>query len=210
MSKSTLALALAGLLLGVTPSAAQNLLVNPTFTSDTSGWLAGNFDPTQDASGNPPGSAMLLNTAAGGATTTLMFQCFNGATPGATYAFGGSVRLSRAAGEVTTGDGRIALGWNSAPNCLFANSLGVDEAGAIVQLDSWLPLSSTAVAPAGTVSVAVFLSVRKNEAGGSFQGNFDDPFLQLQAAVPALGAGPLALLAVALGMTAWLRLRNPV
>ncbi|HVT17719.1 MAG TPA: hypothetical protein VHQ90_16265 [Thermoanaerobaculia bacterium] len=70
------------------PASAQNLLVNPNFDHDLSGWLtSARFDPAHDANGSSTSGSALLH---GYGHTTICQCAAQAVTPGVTFDFGGS------------------------------------------------------------------------------------------------------------------------
>jgi hypothetical protein len=156
-----LAAAVSGATLGASAARGQNMLVNPDFDRDTSGWQNPNpylpppvFDPTLDVDGSPGSGSAQLRAAPGSGPA--ICQCVNGALPsGVGYDFGGWVFIppgqDPAASVIFTTEYFLETG------CVFPNyganvspelSFGVDG-GAWTELrgggDSGLSLTSNSV-----------------------------------------------------------------
>ena len=96
------ALLAAALALGAQSLEAQNLVTNPTFDQNLSGWLLSNFDPTWtplDAGGSPA-SGSVRGIVPGGEFVSgpLLYQCVQ-ATGGATYDYSVKARFQDAAAD---------------------------------------------------------------------------------------------------------------
>jgi hypothetical protein len=87
------------LLLLAAPAAAQNLLSNPDFDHDVSGWTFASspvFDPALDVNGNPGSGSALIDSFPGTAC-----QCVvRTVAAGETYEFGGSALLAASQDQV--------------------------------------------------------------------------------------------------------------
>ncbi|HTS03524.1 MAG TPA: hypothetical protein VMN04_13450 [Thermoanaerobaculia bacterium] len=167
--------------LGARAAAASNVLVNGGFTSDLSGWTTGP-DATAswigvDAAGAAgSGSVSVTSAAAAPGAVTGLFQCV-AATPGASYDYGGLVRVTLPSGVSAF----IMLSFFSGAGCsgdeLSRISTDAPPAGA------WTPVSGkTAIAPDGTASARVFLVVQKAAAGGAAEAFFDAVYLNVPLA----------------------------
>ena len=203
---------------------AFNQLVNPTFDTNTSGWVL--EDPASstlawspiDAGGSPSsGSALITNTSVGPGNGTGIFQCVTSVTAGASYTFGGKILWPT--GQATTGSMQIGLRWRAGPNCT-GSVLGSQPRVSINSATgAWVTLTSgVQVAPAGTVSADFIAFPSKQQAGGSLFGNFDDllfdnglpapPVPTPVANVPVDNPVMLALMAILLIGLAWRRLSS--
>ena len=183
------------------PIFAANLVANPSFAQDLSGWftLYTSFDAADNAPDSVGGSArstVVSSTVSfppGGAETTLaLSQCIS--TGEGTYVFGGKVLIP--SGQTKDGSGSIVLTFYSGPDCvtgvLGTTSMITSTTG------SWETLSDQHIAPGGTTHIGI--TARNNvpldsTPPGRHVVIFDDFFLDnVGPAVPALG--PFGLLAL--------------
>jgi hypothetical protein len=120
-----LAAAVSEAAMGAAAGSGQNLLVNPDFDRDTSGWQNPNsflpppvFDPTLDVDGSSSsGSAQLRSTPGAGPA---MCQCINAALPsGVGYDFGGWVFIPP--GQDPAASVVFATEYFLEPGCVFPN-----------------------------------------------------------------------------------------
>jgi len=190
------------------PGLAVNLVTNPSFAGNLTGWMTGwnydtgtTFDPANDATG-VPGSGSAKNTFVFPVVGNAVFaigQCI-AAGPG-TYTLGGNVLIP--SGQAAGGWGNIFVEFSPTPGCRPANgflppySVGVGTS----TTGSFQTLSRQVTAPEGTVSILI--SGQSNPSTtGTHTVNFDDFVLDnglaAPAAVPALG--PLGLLALLAAM----------
>jgi hypothetical protein len=189
------------------PIFAVNLVTNPSFAGDTTGWVtAGSttFDAANDATGTPgSGSAKSTFVASGSSTLLSLSQCI-AAGPGS-YTLGGKVLIP--SGQPVGGSGLITVSFFSGPDCItgflsFA-SLSTSTTG------SFQTLSGPIVAPAGTAHI--WITGQNNaSAAGTHIVNFDDFVLDngVSLAVPALGRFGLLALMAALAAIALFILRR--
>src|SRR5215472_15715200 len=102
-----------GVMLLASPLGAVNLLTNPSFAGNLTGWTADPttvFDGTVDATGTPgSGSARNTFTASGASTLLAISQCV-AAGPG-TYTLGGKVFIPNA--QAIGGSGLITVSFFS-------------------------------------------------------------------------------------------------
>ena len=181
------------------PAAAQNVLANPHFDTDLSGWPinnGGTFDGTRDANGSPTSGSVGETIALGVLTGTFeVRQCVTAVTPGNSYNYGGKVLLTQAP---TDGQGTVSLLWWSSSDCT-TGILQIDSTSHVTTVGSWTPVSATTVAPAGANSVSVSTELGTLGTAGTLQVNFDDMFFQVapapRAPVPMLPGTSLAVLA---------------
>ncbi len=164
---------LASLLAAASP--AQNLLVNPGFTSSLFGWLPG--------SGTPVWTGLEGRSAPGAAKCSIplpiqgpscLLQCV-AATAGRAYDFGGSVRLASL--PHPTAKGFVALAWYATPDC-SGSVLGGANSTFSSATTSWQTVSATQkVAPPGTQSAVVVPRLQVG-AAVAFDAFWDDVFFQ--------------------------------
>ncbi len=170
----TLAVALAG---GATLS-AQNLVTNPDFNTDVSGWAPGGIvtltHSPLDAFGSPTsGSGWLLNPSPTPYNAGAL-QCIDTPlTGGASYDIGAWIRVP--SGQTGTGTAGLFAWFHSGAAC-GGSQIGTLEISPYLPppTDSWTLSTATGAAPAGTLSVTVYLNVLKTSTdSGSFGAYFD-------------------------------------
>lgn len=186
-------------LLGVTrPAQAQNLVTNPGFTTNDTGWLfggGGQWDGTRDADGSPTsGSSRLTATNLPANFGTYgRQQCITGITAGAQYQFGGAILVTQG----TTGAaGRISILWtsNTACNAYLPTSFSPT----VTTQGTWTTTSATVAAPATAVAALVSLDMIGGTTTGDTAVNWDNVFLQEAQPVPALDTAWMTTLALCL------------
>lgn len=183
MSKRTGVLAFVlGALASATPGMAQNLLVNPGFTSNLDGW-----DPftgfgilqewsALDSAGDPS-SGSLYGTLPASSTFRVPIyasQCV-AVVPDSTYRFGGKVLLPSAS---TPGSayGTVFVNSYASANCA-GNYVVNAVAPVVVDRDVWTSTSGTLVAGFDIASIRVHLRVYA-PMDTALQSYFDDIFLE--------------------------------
>jgi hypothetical protein len=202
----SLVLALVLLVVAV-PVFAVNLLQNPSFAGNLTGWNLNPstvFDSSNDATGFPgSGSAKLPFAASGSSTTVAIDQCVV-AGPG-TYTLGGKVLIPN--GQSVGGSGIITVSFFSGTNCstglLFFDSVSTSTTG------SFQTLSKSTVAPAGTQRA--WVTGQNSAAGaGTHTVNYDDMVFDdgLAAPIPALGHAALIGMLLALAAVGWFAVRH--
>jgi hypothetical protein len=197
-------------------ASAVNVLSNPGFNTDTSGWaqedpanstLAWSALDANAAAGS--GSALVTNTSAGPSNGTGIIQCVPTIVAGGNYTFGGKVLYPT--GQATTGDMQIGLRWHAGPNCTGAVLGSQPRVSVNTPAAAWATLTSAVeVPPVGTVSADFIAFPSKVQAGGQLAGNFDDLFLDNGIAAPPPSspgaaiplAHPAILVLIALGLVA--------
>jgi hypothetical protein len=191
------------LLLGARSVSAQNLLTNPDFNTDLSGWstFGAVFDGT---AGSPsPGSAQFGGSIA--TTNSTIFvsltQCVS-VVAGNSYDASGQLRLSSAP---SGGTAFVAVAWYTGASC---TSPVQTDGGNGVSGAAFQKSGGSFVAPAGAVSANFTVWIATSTTPGSFTGNLDDAFLGTPGPPPVptmstawltffgaglLGAGVMAL-----------------
>jgi hypothetical protein len=176
----TVACLIVGLSTGVR---GQNLISNPAFRVDLSGWEVINPDKgsavwaTQDADGSAgSGSAFLTDTSSGSGGTLYSYleQCV-GVIGGAGYQVGSRVLIP--SGQSTTGFAEIEIGWFSDLGC----NTGITGNGVLTPTSSagaWVTSSDTFTAPASARSAQIRLGVDRTESSGTLSVYFDNVFFQ--------------------------------
>lgn len=177
MAPQRLLLALSALLLTAAPAAAQNLILNPGFDDDLSGWRSQTAAwSALDAGGDPgSGSALGANSHDSGGTlgVTALSQCV-AVDAGQSYEYG--MRTLLPAGQEHSGYAYFHAVWSPTFPCdgapiRFAPGDQSPTAGA------WAPLGNQDVAPAGAKGLTLILGIAKQGPGGTLQAHFDDAFV---------------------------------
>jgi hypothetical protein len=156
---------------GITPTVEPNVLANPSFSTNLSGWTTfGNVyhDSRSFAVRTPTGSAKMFSTFTPGSDSG-MYQTF-AAAPGDIWKLDAHVMTTCVENPITTGNDNYVLG-----RIVFLDAGSAEiGAGESVILDATAPLGTwtkhtvIAEAPAGTASVAVyFLFISPSLAGGA-------------------------------------------
>lgn len=173
------------LALAAAPAAAQNLLTNAGFATDTAGWTysggAGNvaWSPLDATGRDGSGSALLTAASPSAGISAYLGQCL-AATAGS-YTFGGAVRVP--SGQGRTGLVSIAFVPYDTTDC-SGSGLEFQTTPGASTTDEWEPLSTTVSAPAATRSAQLLFVVRKDGADGELRAHGDDLFV-LRGAAPA-------------------------
>lgn len=178
-------------------AAAQNLLTNPHFNGDLTGWLAtpGSsqtiYDATRSATADGTGSVgtiVHVGSFPGFADAWTPSQCLSGVVAGANYSFGGAVLAPSGQGG-GSGRGSLRLIWFASSDCSDQLSLGTVETpqrgpAAGDPSDAWLAAQANALAPSGANGVLFSMHGWSISGPSSdYQINFDDVFL-VQAPPP--------------------------
>ena len=174
-------LLLSSSLLG-TSAWGENVVFNPGFDTDVSGWTVESYVSISwslmDANLNPAsGSAEVTNSSPGPQNGTGITQCLD-ITPieGAAYDFGGKALIPD--GQARTGSAQVGLRWWSGSSCT-GSTVGTQPRRATSTLGAWVELSSTEqIAPAGAASAQFVAFPSKVEAGGSLVAHFDDLYFR--------------------------------
>jgi hypothetical protein len=193
------------------PAFAVNIVTNPSFTGNTTGWNLNpstTYDAANDATGVPgSGSARLAFAAAGPSTTVAVDQCI-AAGPGS-YTLGGKILIPN--GQAVGGSGFVTVSFFSGGNCttgfLSFDSVSTSTTG------SFQTISKTTTAPAGTTNI--WITGQNSATGaGTHVVNYDDFVLDngvvasTAGVVPTLGPGGLLALMAALAAAGFLVLRR--
>ncbi len=164
-------------------NAATNQVTNGTFDHDLSNWSAlavgqvnASWSSTYDAgSSSSSGSALLKDVASGTQASNTWYvglgQCIS-ASAGDTYHLAGTTGILK--GQSDTGSVAVFVLFYSATNCnggQIGNGNGFDNTFAD---GNWHVQSADGVIPAGTRSIMVSLGIHKDQAGGEFDGYFDN------------------------------------
>lgn len=166
-------LLLLGCFAAAVPVAAQNLIPDGDFDTNTSGWDASpgvlSWSPLDAGDDPESGSARLRFSGAGAGAGTGVVRCVS-AVAGRTYYLGGRQLIPT--GQDRTGRGDLFFSFYTGANCTGSRTSG--PALLVSTPGSWIPVFGSATAPAGTVSALVVMNIMKNEAGGSLDVHFDD------------------------------------
>ncbi len=140
---------------------AQNLLVNPDFDTDVSGWAGlGVWDPV-DAFGSPTsGSATWINTWAGGGAHYFL-QCIE--VPIFFEGFDLSAYTNIPSGQASTGESYLVVIFYSDPDC--TDLIDAHSTSSYTGLDTWHLLTLSGWSPDGFGSVKIGLANHKDQAG---------------------------------------------
>jgi hypothetical protein len=176
---------------------AVNLVVNPSFAGNMSGWTiqSASFDGAIDATGVPgSGSARVMTFVT---TTPFIFtalsQCI-AAGPGS-YTLGGKILVRNQCGGACAHDGSIEVSYFSGTDCT-TGLIGFGGAVAAGATGSFQTLSKSIVAPAGTTHILIKGDVDELFGSGRLTVYFDDFVLDNGASdIPAIElSGLLALI----------------
>lgn len=199
------------------PVAAQNLVSNPDFDTDLTGWDAAAatiFDGSQGGTSGPGSALWRLTVNVETATQDLLIvsQCVDGVVAGTTYQFGGEMNLDAAP---VGSSAIVVVSWQDNPGC--SGLLSLDAAPPVTEPGSFISVTGSAVAPAGAESaeIDVISGVAPGGPGpitvgdlsiveGDYLVNVDDVFFQPVETAPTMGpAWMLALVALLLGLGAF-------
>lgn len=184
LRKITLALGLLAALFAsrVSAVAIDNLLTNPYFDTDLSGWTYNSAHVSWnhlDFLGQATsGSALLVNSFTDGSGPALTSSCVL-LPASASFNFGS--RFFIPSGQGQAGTAHVFLNWFSSADCsgasIASNELSSNPAAPV---DSWITLSKNLVStPAGAISAYVRLVVFKGIASGpNFSAYADNPFFR--------------------------------
>ncbi len=176
------ALVVVGLLTAIPAHAiAINQIINGTFDSNTNGWYA--TYPSQvtpvwvsspDHTGTVSGSVLLRDLASSQPSGTYyggLGQCTT-STAGDSYHLAASTLIY--SGQSYTGSVAVFVLFYTGANCT-GSTIGNGAAISNTHADgNWYSKTLDGTAPAGTQSAQVVLSIYKGQAGGEFDGYFDD------------------------------------
>jgi hypothetical protein len=177
---------------------AQNLLVNPDFDSDISGWSAnvawivGAHDAEDVDEPSSSGSVLVENSRSSGGGNGL-FQCV--LVSGDTL-YDTSIWIRIPLGQAMTGDASLRLFWFANPTCDFADYLTDHFFPIFTPSAAWTEIQESVDAPFGAQSVRFDLGVSKDDPGGTFETKFDAVYLP----EPQVWLGVLVGFAALLGL----------
>lgn len=155
----------------------QNLVSNPGFDTDVTGWSTGATATIQwdtlDTDSNPAsGSALVTNLSTTADDATGARQNITGISGGEYYKMSADILIPGAQSE--TGRANLLIQWYDQADCagnvgLFSTSWVTDSI-----TDVWLTSSGTALAPASVQCARLRLTVWKNEDSGTLDAHFDN------------------------------------
>ncbi len=194
------------LLASARPASAQNLLANPDFNTDLSGWntFGAVFDGT---AGSPsPGSAQFSGSILSTNSTIFVSlgQCVTGIVPGNTYDLSGQLRLTSAPAG---GTAFASVAWYSDAGC--TTGIATDGANGVGG-STFQTSGGSFVAPVGAVAGNFLVWIATSTTPGSFTGNLDTAFLGPQAPppVPAISTAWLMLCGASLAAAGTMMFRR--
>lgn len=161
---------------------AQNLITNPDFTVDTSGWnftTPGTFtrNGSLDADSSPmSGSGELANTSPLAFGSSFAGQCVSGITAGSNYDWGAMMRFDSANTQTASGRANVVVNFYDAALCGGSNVGGGTTADfSSTNTDVWSQMEVLGfTAPTGSVTAWVSLFTVKTEDTGIMTVNFDN------------------------------------
>lgn len=190
------ALSLVALVLAVVFPASfalgQNLVLNPDFDTDVAEWTPSyqatlGWDPL-DADGDlSSGSALVTCTADSPNDSNGAYQCIAGLSGDVFYHFAADILTP--SGQSETGHAHLLVQWYSEPDC--TGQLGVFSTYGFpsTTADVWLTDHGVDLAPSGTQTARLRLSVWKNEAGGTLDAHFDNVVFEAWIFVDGFDSG---------------------
>jgi hypothetical protein len=212
------------------PAAAQNFLQNPHFDGTLDPWTPfdATFDADHSATADGTGSAFVSVPDSNGIGNfaLVLQQCVTGIVPGATYSFGGTMRIPF--DQAAAGNGLVVAEWHTASDCSDSPlpSPATDPlSNPPGPTDTWVPLARTSAAPAGAIAANLIVLVandgplplsaptlRREASVVNFNISVDDLFLVPPSVVPpgdpTLGGAGMAVLLVSLAGAALYCLRR--
>src|SRR5262245_15736794 len=196
------------LLFSAGSASAQNLLVNPNFDTDSSGWDHVTGTATFDSTvGSPtPGSAQWTqNVGPNLAVFGGVGQCVS-VTPGTTYDFSGQLLMTNAPAG---GGVKVALAMYGTSTCAPPSAQGSDFSASLVSaIGSWQTSSGQFSVPSGTFGIRFMQGLVTGPTGGDFTVNVDSGSFAVAAAVPTLGTSWLVLSLAGMGAAGVVALRR--
>jgi hypothetical protein len=188
------------------PCQAQNLLPNPEFDHDVSGWRGGllTWDPTHSAVG-PGGSGLLTtNFGVGGALGASVCVPVK---PGVAYSFGGRYLFPFLLGDQEVG---LTVTFTSDAGCLnLLSQSSISEVSSGKPVGQWLTLAGPdVVAPAKATAASFTLALESTFDPVAHAVNFDNLYFIQGDEIPALSLPGLFVLALGLGAAAVWMLRR--
>lgn len=174
-------------LLGVSVSSAQSLVVNGDFNQDVLGWtqlsaVTLTWDPTSDFENNPGSGSALVVNAQPGSSSSGVTQCVNWIPGGESYDL--SAWLRAPTGQSADGHALVFVWWYSQADCTDFLASG-PSTGWLFTSDDWVERSILgSPAPQDAASAVVYLNVvKESDTPGEYQVSFDRVFLNLTGAI---------------------------
>lgn len=170
---------------------AQNLVTNPNFDTNASGWTFDPFgtgvsvaecgyDPTTDADGNPASGSIecrdVWPTASSGIGA---FQCF-AVTASTDYDIVADMLINT--GQPVNGHATLDVMWFTGAGCTGSSTSDTDAL--FTPAAGWQTYFQTVTSPATAASVRVGLAVGKDSGPNDFSARFDDIRLGPAGTVP--------------------------
>jgi hypothetical protein len=180
MQSTIRALAGGALLFLAGPAGAQNLLTNPGFATDLSGWSTNGLNAVWqavDATGQSNSGSASVTVSAPGESMGIS-QCVP-VTAGQQYDFGARVEVP-AGQNGQNGEpvfGNMTIVWASGAGCT-GSRVGNELETPSIQTDFFFGTSMSQTAPAGAASATVLLIVQDPPGLGSATAYFDDAYFQ--------------------------------
>lgn len=160
------------------PATAANLLVNPDFDSSLDPWrstnLSKNIWSSVDAADDPSsGSARGLIDQEPPFSGIAFRQCVQVAA-GTTYDIGASALIP--SGQGPTGSARAVAYFYGNDTCNPGDLIDNTTVGSVDAPGTWMEISDTLEAPAGSGSANLMFSIFKASGSGDLVAHFDDAF----------------------------------
>lgn len=156
----------------------QNLVVNPDFATDVTGWSAFTTAAIEwnslDSGGSvASGSGVVTNLSTTPGDATGARQCVEGLTGSSFYRFVADILVPSA--QTETGNAYLLVQWYAGAKC-DGGGLGFVWTRYIQSFtpDVWYTEPSYSQAPSAALSARLTLSVRKNEDLGTLRAHFDN------------------------------------
>lgn len=158
------------LVAATTQVAAQNLVVNPEFDTDFSGWYtSGSTWSAEDWQASPSSGSVTNTNYYPHSTYLVAEQCIELTGPLATtYQLSAQIYLP--SGQPTTGYGRLSWGWFASPAC--TGWVGGATARDVTAAGTWQARSVVSAPPPSAVSTRIGAYLWADAEGG-FQAHVD-------------------------------------
>ena len=168
--------------LTVSSAAADNLLSNPEFDTDLSGWDSFASWSTEDwESSLSSGSATMTNSIPSTSSVTVVKQCLTPATLANGYHLAGYIL--NPSGQSGEGYGKLTLSFFSAADCDDPSFIIGYDTASVQQTGTWEQVELTQATPAEAVSMKVYVFLQKIGEPGAVQLFTDHLLLEPQAAI---------------------------
>ena len=154
---------LLAVLASATAAGAANVIENPGFDDDTTGWAptiasAITHDDADERGSLVSGSIEVTDTFVGNNANFAAYQCVP-VVAGKTYAYGASVRIPGGQPAGSIGGSVFINGWSTSPTCSPINIFDVPAGTALTVSvrDAWGPTQNWATAPPGAQAAYFWL-----------------------------------------------------